>query len=65
MKGVKLIYVNPNSDNYDKYPFVDNERKLEMARTDIDAQIFTDINDFCQVFNNEEISDLGWLFAIK
>ena len=58
----KILYINPNSEF--EYFGLSQEEMLTQAKQDRDAEIF-DIEGFAQAFNNERISDLGYIFVIK
>ena len=58
----KILYVSPNSEF--EYCGVSQEEMLIQAKQDRDADIYT-IDNFAQAFNDEIISDLGYIFVIK
>lgn len=58
----KILYINPNSE-FD-YFGLNQEEMLAQAKQDRDADIYT-IDGFAQAFNDEVISDLGYIFVIK
>lgn len=57
----KILYINPNSE-FD-YFGLSQEEMLAQAKEDNDAEIYT-IEGFAQAFNDEIISDLGYIFVI-
>lgn len=58
----KILYISPNSE-FD-YFGLSQEEMLTQAKQDRDASIYT-IDNFAQAFNDEIISDLGYIFVIK
>lgn len=57
----KILYINPNSEF--EYFDLSQEEMLAQAKEDSDAEIYT-IEGFAQAFNDEIISDLGYIFVI-
>lgn len=58
----KILYVSPNS----KYEYGDlnNEERIAQANKDENASVYTHLEDFAIDFNNEFISDLGYIYVI-
>ena len=66
----KIIYINPNFDsediNIDEFGRLEEGMKVFIAKNYKDDTVsLMSVEDFCSKFNNEEISDLGYVFPVN
>ena len=63
----KIIYVEPDHEvSVDEFESMNrNGELLHFAKNDNNCHVYDTIEDFAEAFNNEVISDLGYMFIVN
>jgi hypothetical protein len=62
-KNTKILYVNPNSE-FEYSGLTSDEMRIQ-SESDENAVIYSTIDEFAIDFNNEFISDQGFMYVLK
>lgn len=63
-KEPKVIYVSPDYDDILGFERQTDESKLHIARNDNNMRIYS-LDEFAKAFNDEMISDQGFIYIIR
>ena len=63
--GKKVIYIDPNCEDFslEEFEHTPNDEKLHIAKNTNGMHVYS-LDGFQEAFNNEYISDLGYIFII-